>query len=204
MTKAYDLETVQKARKMAIGIMVLGGAVLMLLFAPAWEHTVHRHIEAVGLLFLAMCIVGRSVSSLYISGYKNAHLIDTGPYSICRNPLYTFSIIGAAGIGALSGSVIVSLITAAATWLVFRIVVTREEQFLLSEHGQKYERYLSRVPRFVPDLSLWTTDEKIAINASGLVRTFADASVFLLAIPLFEVLEMLREGGSIPIVLRLP
>ena len=70
MTKADDLDAVQKARKIAIGVMLLGGAVLMLLFAPVWEHAVHRHIEAVGLLFLAVCIVGRSVSSLYISGYK--------------------------------------------------------------------------------------------------------------------------------------
>lgn len=204
MTKADDLGAVQKARKIAIGILALCGAGLMLLFSPMWGHAVHRHIEAVGLLLLAICIVGRSVSSLYISGYKNAHLVDSGPYSICRNPLYTFSISGAAGIGALSGSVIVSLITAVVTWLVFRIVVTREERFLVSQHGQKYEAYLSRVPRFLPDLSLWTTDEKIAINTIGLVRTFGDASVFLLAIPLFEVLELLRESGSIPIIFRLP
>lgn len=89
MTNADDLGAVQKARKIAIGILALCGAGLMLLFSPMWGHAVHRHIEAVGLLLLAICIVGRSVSSLYISGYKNAHLVDSGPYSICRNPLYT-------------------------------------------------------------------------------------------------------------------
>ena len=49
-------------------------------------------------------------SSLYIAGRKGRELVTVGPYSTCRNPLYFFSIVGAAGMGAQSGSLTLGLI----------------------------------------------------------------------------------------------
>ena len=57
------------------------------------------------IFFLAGCVLvgiasfGRLWCSLYIAGYKDATLVCLGPYSMSRNPLYFFSLIGGAGVG---------------------------------------------------------------------------------------------------------
>jgi protein-S-isoprenylcysteine O-methyltransferase Ste14 len=48
----------------------------------------------------AMIASHRLWCSLYISGYKNSQLITSGPYSLCRNPLYFFSFVGFAALCA--------------------------------------------------------------------------------------------------------
>ena len=51
--------------------------------------------------------------------------MTVGPYSVVRNPLYVFSIIGAAGAGAQHGSVVVALTLSLLAWLVFYVVLCR-------------------------------------------------------------------------------
>jgi protein-S-isoprenylcysteine O-methyltransferase Ste14 len=41
---------------------------------------------------------------------KIEELVTVGPYSVMRNPLYFFFILGGIGVGAQSGSVVVALI----------------------------------------------------------------------------------------------
>ena len=54
-----------------------------------------------GILFLVGCLcvgaamAGRMWCAQYIAGYKNDVLVREGPYSVCRNPLYFFSFLGA-------------------------------------------------------------------------------------------------------------
>jgi len=45
-----------------------------------------------GTLLAGVAVTGRAWSLMYISGKKNASLVTVGPYSLCRNPLYFFSI----------------------------------------------------------------------------------------------------------------
>ena len=56
-------------------------------------------IEKAGLALIVICILGRTWCTLYIGGRKKRELINKGPYSVVRNPLYFFTTIGAAGIG---------------------------------------------------------------------------------------------------------
>ena len=141
---------------------------------------------------------------MYITGHKSDRIIDVGPYSICRNPLYVFSFIGAIGVGLMSGSLVISASFGLVVWLIQRIVVSKEEAFLLKTHREAYREYMLRVPRFWPNFSLWNSGDNIVVRTRGVLRTFADASLFLLAIPVMEVLEFLKESGSLPVFVELP
>ncbi|MEG0818380.1 MAG: isoprenylcysteine carboxylmethyltransferase family protein, partial [Brevundimonas sp.] len=103
--QGFDLQRVQKLRKLAL----LGGIVAVVALAfftrsMGGETVLHEGLEAFGLALIAVCIVGRAWCSLYIGGRKKAEIVNRGPYSISRNPLYIFSFMGAFGVGAQTGS----------------------------------------------------------------------------------------------------
>ena len=109
--------------------------VLLLLFTKShWDTapTIRAAIAGVGLLAILVCIMGRTWCTLYIGGLKKRELVTTGPYSVVRNPLYVFTSIGAAGIGAQNGSIVLAVLFFAATLAVFQVVARREEAFLAS------------------------------------------------------------------------
>lgn len=167
-------------------------------------HAVHELVEWIGILFIVVCILGRTWSSLYIAGRKGRELVTIGPYSTCRNPLYFFSIVGAAGMGAQSGSIAIGIICGAIAAIVFYVVVKQEEQLLIKVHGRKYRDYLAAVPRFIPSPGSWRDEKTLTIRPPRVLMTFADALVFLLAVPIAEGFEYLRDIGMIPTLLILP
>jgi hypothetical protein len=155
-------------------------------------------------LLIAVCIVGRCWCTLYIGGRKIAELVRIGPYSMMRNPLYTMSFIGAAGVGAQTGSLVMAALFLVVAWVVFRLVVAREERFLIGRFGEDYVDYLRTVPRFLPNIRLWKSPEWLEVRPDRVVLTFIDGLWFLAAIPLAEGVEWLQTAGYVPVLLRLP
>lgn len=200
------IHTVQTIRKIVLyAVVTLGVFVFAVTTSahPAGE-TVHEMIEWLGIVLIVACILGRTWASLYIGGRKIEEFVQTGPYSVMRNPLYFFSFLGAAGVGMQVGSVALGLICAVLAWLVFYVVVRQEEQVLEARYGAAYHDYVARVPRFMPNPSLWRDEPTLTIRPPRVLMTFADALVFLLAVPLAELFEHLQETGVIPVLLRLP
>lgn len=180
--------------------------VALFAFVGSWPASgaMHGTIENTGRLAIILCILGRSWCTLYIGGHKARSLVESGPYSISRNPLYVFSIIGAWGFGAQSGSLSVGLVCALVVWAVFRTTVNREERFLSESLGAPYLAYKAVTPRFWPNVSRWNAPETIEIKPRLVVRTLLDGLLFLTAIPLAEGLEYLQERGAISLLWRLP
>lgn len=190
--------------------LVLAFALIALLAAFAFTRSmlygpvVHEVIEWTGRVLLLVCIVGRCWCSLYIGGRKISELVRIGPYSLCRNPLYTFTFIGTAGAMAQSGSLVLTLVGTLACWIVFRVVVSKEERLLRSVYGQTYADYLAEAPRFWPKFSLWADVETVEARPKRIAYTLFDGLTFLLAIPLAELFEHLQSIGVIPVLLNLP
>lgn len=201
-----SMSTVQLIRK-AVLVAVIAVGIFVVAFGDSrWpdEGTMNEGIEFAGFLLIAFCIVGRTWCSLYIGGMKNKAIVSEGPYSITRNPLYVFSVIGAAGVGAQFGSMIIALSAALVTWGVFYALIFSEERHLQLQFGVKYKSYKARVPRFLPKFSLWRDSDSLTIKPYNVRSTFIDACIFLIAIPIAEGFDYLHNSGVVPVLFRLP
>jgi len=203
---ALDLGAVQRIRKVAVlaALLALVGLSLVTQSIGGVDGEWHERIESIGFVAMILSIVGRAWCSLYIGGRKKAEIVDRGPYSITRNPLYVFSFIGAFGIGAQSGSVTIGLGFVIAAIGVFHLTVKREEAFLEREFGAVYSAYKARTPRFWPNVSLWRDEEQLTVRPSLFVLTIRDGLVFLLAIPVFELIDAGQAAHWLRIYAQLP
>ena len=201
-----DLQALQQRRKQVLTVGVVLWVLLLLFTKSHWDTapTIRAAIAGVGLLAILVCIMGRTWCTLYIGGLKKRELVTTGPYSVVRNPLYVFTIMGAFGSGAQSGSLLVACWFAISATLVFRHVVRREEGFLAAQFPAEFAAYAARVPRFRPRFSAWRDVAELTVVPRIVRRTFLDATLFLLPIPAADILEWLQRHGYIPVLLHLP
>jgi protein-S-isoprenylcysteine O-methyltransferase Ste14 len=166
----------------------------------SWMHVL---VEAFGVGAILIAILGRTWCTLYIGGRKSSEIVNEGPYSVTRNPLYVFSTIGAAGVGALTGSLTVAALLAVLCCLAFYSVIFVEEAYLEGAFGEPYRQYKRDVPRFFPNPALFRERDVLSIRPQNLYRTFVDGLVFLAAFPFFEFVEYLQQTGTLPVILRL-
>lgn len=201
-----NIATVQTVRKIVLCAAVALGVFVFAVTNSRYPSggSIHEMIEWIGIVLIVVCILGRTWASLYIGGRKIDELVTIGPYSTMRNPLYFFTFLGAAGIGAQIGSVVVALSCGLIAYTVFHIVVLQEEKLLLDRYGDPYKTYMARVPRFFPNPALWRDEPTLIIRPPRVLMTFADALVFLLAVPVAEGFEYLQDIGVFPVLFLLP
>ncbi len=153
---------------------------------------------------LIVCVLGRTWCAAYIGGLKGRTIVDRGPYSATRNPLYVFSFIGLAGIGLSSGMLSATVVLAVAFALYYRMIVAREETFLKERLGAPYEEYRAKVPRWIPDFSLWREADQPMGLPRNVYLAARDSAAFFIAPPLFMAIGALQDAGVLPVLLRLP
>ncbi|MEX2240721.1 MAG: isoprenylcysteine carboxylmethyltransferase family protein [Burkholderiales bacterium] len=158
----------------------------------------------IGLALVGAATVGRLWCSLYISGHKNTALITTGPYSLSRNPLYFFSLLGFAGIGFASETVTLGVVLAVAMLVSYPAVIRREEAVLRERFGAEFEAYCARVPRFLPKLSGYVEPETYTVNPRLFRRTMLDVVWFIWFVGILELVEALHEYHYVKPLIHLP
>ncbi len=158
----------------------------------------------VGYFLIIICVLGRTWSAAYIGGHKARIIVDLGPYSVTRNPLYVFSFIGAVGIGFCTGMATPALVIGIIYVVYYRMIVTREEEHLAARHGQIYRDYVARVPRWIPDFKLWREADEPMGYPRNVYLAARDASAFFLSWPMFAAIGWLQNLEILPVLLRLP
>lgn len=158
---------------------------------------VHAVTLFLGCVLVGIGVVGRLWCALYIAGYKTNKLITEGPYSMCRNPLYFFSLLGAAGVGLCTESLTLAVVIIFAFAAIYPVVIQGEENRLLGIYGAEYRAYMKFVPRFFPNLKLLREPEHYTVNAKIFRREVCDAFLFVATVGLFRMLEQLLEIGLI-------
>lgn len=204
---SINLRRVQWRRRLTLAVLALGVAFSLPFVCAIWLHTnplLYAQIEHVGILLIFIAVFGRTWCTLYIGGQKKAVLVDIGPYSVVRNPLYVFSLIGAAGIGAQTSSLVVALLCLILTAAVLGQVVLKEEAFLRDKFGPGFDAYTKRVPRFLPRFSNFRDVNELLVSPRLVARTFIESSYFLIAIPVIDLIELGREYGWFPDLFHLP
>jgi protein-S-isoprenylcysteine O-methyltransferase Ste14 len=187
----------------AVAAIVLLG---LLFVAPSWgRHGVVAEIlRWSGYLALIAGVMGRVWCAAYIGGRKSQIVVDVGPYSMTRNPLYVFSFAGLIGLGLVSGMLTVTALLALGFALYYRGVVAGEEVFLTARHPDEFGDYMTRVPRWIPRPNLYReADEPMGLPRNVLI-TIRESAVFFLALPLFALIGWLQESGILPVLIRLP
>ena len=169
-----------------------------LFIRPYYDDTLLGDVmEQAGVILIVACVFGRCWTILYIGGRKNEILVMTGPYSICRNPLYLFSTIGVLGFGLMLQSLIYAALMTSLVFLIFVWTIRKEEVFLRQKFGEIYATYADRTPRIVPtNIKIINHALSVTINVQVLKRTFLDSILFILLIPISEVFEFLREVNT--------
>ncbi|CAM5189470.1 Protein-S-isoprenylcysteine O-methyltransferase Ste14 OS=Castellaniella defragrans OX=75697 GN=HNR28_000808 PE=4 SV=1 [Castellaniella defragrans] len=180
-------------------LTTLGIAAVLALpwIGSAWPEAgwVHQGLEWLGIAMMFVAVLGRCACMLYLGGRKGADLVAEGPYSVSRNPLYVFSILAVFGIGLQTGSLVVGAVLAVLAFIVFRWIVSEEEQLLRVAFGTRYDAYCVRVPRFWPRPGVWRSPRQATVDLHGVWKTLRDALPYFLAIPLFEAVEAAQGAG---------
>ena len=203
---APELSRAQRHRRLTLALIVAAAAFLALFSGSLWTagSTGHEIVEFSGLGLIVLAIVGRTWCTIYIGGRKKHVLVADGPYSLCRNPLYVFSILGVTGIGLATGSILVGLGLGLAFWLVFDRIVRREEVYLREHHGAAFAAYCAAVPRWRPNFACWRDAPSVEAQPERIVVTFREASLMLIALPLLELVEWAQGSGWLPVLFHLP
>ena len=155
-------------------------------------------LEQIGVMLIITCVLGRCWAMLYIGGNKNDRLTTKGPYSVCRNPLYVFSLLGVAGCGFMIQSLIYTVLLTSVTFIILFQAVRNEERYLADKFAEDYVTYRNSTPRFAPvNFRTFQSEPVVQVNVSTLKRCFRDATLFILAIPVLELVEWLQQVNAV-------
>jgi protein-S-isoprenylcysteine O-methyltransferase Ste14 len=157
-----------------------------------------------GLLMVVLCAYGRLWASFYICGNKSKNLITEGPYSMVRNPLYFFSLVGACGLGIASKNVVGLVMILALFVLYYPFVVIAEEKNLLERHKDAFKDYMLSTPRFFPRISQLKEPQSFEVNVHSYRKAYLDSMWFIIFYAGLQVIDWAHKAGIIPVLHRFP
>jgi protein-S-isoprenylcysteine O-methyltransferase Ste14 len=171
----------------------------LLFVGSKWESRVVLAIFfASACILAAVAALGRLWCALYISGYKDNVLITLGPYSMCRNPLYFFSLAGAIGVGLATGTVLVPVVISALFAVYYPSVIKSEEARLARIHQGDFDLYRERTRAFFPKLNDFKEPDEYVVKPIIFRKNMMDAIWFILLVALLSFTSALHQSGVLP------
>lgn len=149
----------------------------------------------IGIVLVGIASLGRMWCSLYVAGYKDKQLITKGPYSLCRNPLYFFSMAGVLGIGFCTETLTFPIVLILLFSGYYPFVIKSEEKRLQLIFGSAFKKYAQKIPGFFPKVSTFEEPKTYQVNPVVYRIHIFSALWFVWIVGLLEVIEGLREIG---------
>lgn len=185
----------------AFGLTIL---VLLSFGSSYWaaEPLIDQTLFTLGVFLAVAGFCGRLWCHSYIAGRKKKVLVMDGPYSLCRHPLYFFSLVGGIGLGFCTETISAALLVAVAFAVYYPQVIRGEETFL-HDNFAGYEEYRKRVPLFFPRWSNFVEGDGM-VSVCAFRRELVASGGFLLLIGVFELVEALHVAQILPTLFRVP
>lgn len=165
---------------------------------------------------LGQVIRGATIGLAYIvRGGKDKkvyaeHLVSTGIFSHCRNPLYVGNILMLLGVGILANSLIYVAIIMPLFLFIYQAIVLAEENFLRGKFGADFDDYCTKVNRWIPSLKgLGATFSSMEFNwKRWVLKEYTTqfiwlAGIALLIIRLYQIEDVMTNSVYSVIVLAI-
>ncbi len=200
-----SLAAIERRRRPLTIVFGISVACVLLMAESHWQsHGLIREILfLIGITLAAIGTLGRTWSNFYISGYKSSHLVQSGPYSICRNPLYFFSSIGMIGIGLCTGMLAVPAAMALFFAVYYPAIINCEESRLLIHHRDDFEEYCRATPVFWPRFCSYREPDTYTVFPRMMRKYIADAFWFIALAALARIVAVLHEVNALPAYVQL-
>ena len=142
---------------------------------PAWYYG----SGIAGFLCVMLACLGRIWCSAFIAGHKDEQLVTVGPYAQCRHPLYSFSWIGALGLGLTTRSLLLCAIAVLLIGALLVYAASCEEQFLADAFPAEFKAYVAATPnQWWPSFARRDAPVKIKVLPAVYWKAFLDAASF--------------------------
>lgn len=105
-------------------------------------------VAALGLGVWAIVTLRRSGES-ELPWTPTVRIVRRGPYRFTRNPLYLQLVLICAGLAIILMNVWMMLFTPVCGWLLQRLAIVPEEEYLQRKFGEEYLAYTRRVRRWL-------------------------------------------------------
>ncbi len=158
-------------------------------------------LDKAGLLLITLGALGRIWAYMYIAGYKITTLVQEGPYSTVRNPLFFFSFLGTVGIALATENIIFMVLIIMLFLIYYPFVILHEEEELKDIHKENFFKYAQNTPRFLPRFSRLTQPIRYEVNAKVFNRIFVSVIWFFIAYIFIFFIKFMHSKGLIPLLL---
>lgn len=196
---------VQRHRKIVTWLLLVPLAALTLITDSAWpaHHPVHETAEALALFLLVAGVLVRLIATAFIGGRKSEQVMNVGPYSLVRNPLYIGSLLIVTAAGLSFGSVLLALIYCVVSWALFTCLIVAEEAYLRDQFGSAYIDYAARTPRWIPRSLTCAAPGMWMFDVQAVLVAAREGLAFFALVPLEEAIEWAHMAGLLPVLIRL-
>jgi protein-S-isoprenylcysteine O-methyltransferase Ste14 len=115
--------------------------------AATWSVGILLLLLGGGLRLWSISFIGRSART---RGDKVKKLITSGPFALCRNPIYLGNIIATCGFVVFSEVVWYVPVYLALSFAFYSFVVLYEEYLIAGKYPDQYPAYKAKTPRWFP------------------------------------------------------
>ncbi|MBN9494979.1 isoprenylcysteine carboxylmethyltransferase family protein [bacterium] len=105
-------------------------------------------VVAVAMVMMSIHTMHKAKTSVRLDR-PAAHLVQNGPYSISRNPIYLGNTLFMVGIGLAASMPWFISLSVVAAFLTQKLAIEHEERHLEQRFGKKYRDYCKRVRRWL-------------------------------------------------------
>jgi protein-S-isoprenylcysteine O-methyltransferase Ste14 len=154
-------------RRAVIGLGILAPFTMAAVFSRPWLDAASPWalvFTTLGWMLFMAGGVFRLWATLHIGGRKGRTVVDDGPYSLTRNPLYFGIFLMTLSVAAFLQSPALAVGLTLAAWSYLQVTVQSEERRLSAKLGHDFRNYCDRISRFWPRMATFHTPELLSVD----------------------------------------